>query len=397
MIVRDLEHGIELDLALPILGKLMSIPTGSKNHQNILVALEFITAVAKNHVDEILEIPSSLDDNPPLTILRIHGETKKRMAFIMHIDAVSNNTNFKIEDDFYIGQGSADNKASIALILTLIQTTRFKELSKFYTLDFIISPNEELGSLGHHDSFKYLSSDLDYVFGLEPSPCEGHLISSRNGNRWYNITFQGIASHTGRFDDPSLNSCHEASVFISELMASFSYSHEYRINVGHLATNTSGFNTVPEQTTLKLDTRFKKIEHAHRIDLKINELLLKNSFRCHKTERMAFKAISIADDCPPMEEKKMQKLDFGIIENLIQKYEYTPLQLIHSGGAADINYFDARFAKLDGLGPIGGKMHTKDEFMKISSLKTRIFLLNDLIEQLGNVRRDYYVFKRNST
>lgn len=378
---------------MPNLCKLMSIPTASKNIPNILMALDFIKRSAHAHVDRILEIPSTIDGNPPLTVLRLNGETKRRIAFIMHIDAVSNNTSFSISEGKFIGQGSADNKASVAMILSLLQSQHFKKLNRYYTLDFVISPNEELGSLGHHENFKFLSEGLDYAIGLEPSPGEGKLISSRNGNRWYEITFSGISSHSGRFDDPSLNSCHEAASFIATLVQNFTYSYDYRINVGHLSTNTSGFNTVPDETTLKLDTRFKKHEYASQIDSKIREFIQMNSTLCHKSGQVSTKTLSIIDDCPPMEEKILDPIDRNIFSNLIESYEHTPLQLTHSGGAADINYFNARFALLDGLGPIGGKMHTKDEFTMISSLEKRIFLLCDLIESLGNARRDYYAFK----
>lgn len=375
----------------------MAFPTGSKNHDGIRFAQRFIIEKARHHVDEVLEIPSEINNNPPLLILRVKGESPRRMAFIMHIDTVSNNTEYRIEDDKFIGAGCADNKASIALILTLLQSAKFKEITKFYTLDFIISPNEELGSLGHHKSFKYLSSDLDYAIGLEPSPKDGHIISSRNGNRWYDIHFSGISSHSGRLDDPSLNSCHEASLFIGKLIEHFSFSEDYRINVGHFSTNTSGFNTVPDSTSIKLDTRFKKHQYAGLIDEKINELLNKNTIRCHKTSQTSLKSFIIADDCPPMEMKPLASLDYEIFNNIFSKFEHTPLTFTHSGGAADINYFNARFALLDGLGPLGGKMHTKDEFMMISSLENRIFLLNDLIEKLGNARRDFYAFERNIT
>ncbi|HYN21951.1 MAG TPA: M20/M25/M40 family metallo-hydrolase, partial [Thermoanaerobaculia bacterium] len=53
------------------------------------------------------------------------------------------------------------------------------------------------------------------------------------------------------------------------------------------------------------------------------------------------------------------------------------------GGISFPNFLPdpGRLPVLDGLGPVGGGMHTREEFVELRSLRRRIVLLADLLEE----------------
>ena len=62
-----------------------------------------------------------------------------------------------------------------------------------------------------------------------------------------------------------------------------------------------------------------------------------------------------------------------------QKY-----QAKRSGGASDCNYFSLEnIIIIDGLGAIGGHLHTKEEYIKTTSLQTRSEALSHFLQKLN--------------
>jgi glutamate carboxypeptidase len=60
------------------------------------------------------------------------------------------------------------------------------------------------------------------------------------------------------------------------------------------------------------------------------------------------------------------------------------LTLESSGGAADASLvFAAGVPTLDGLGIVGGGIHTADEYAEIDSIAPRVYLLARLIQEYG--------------
>ena len=78
------------------------------------------------------------------------------------------------------------------------------------------------------------------------------------------------------------------------------------------------------------------------------------------------------DDCPPLENNSQSKKLGVFYKDLLYSIEKKESRICHSGGAADINYMATpQSITLDGLGPIGGNLHTPNEFVLTESLHTR--------------------------
>jgi glutamate carboxypeptidase len=97
----------------------------------------------------------------------------------------------------------------------------------------------------------------------------------------------------------------------------------------------------------------------------------------------------IVDDCPPFSLTKKSRRMAREYAALISKLENRLIQSQPSGGAGDVNYLSTRnnFV-LDGLGPVGGEMHTNREFVNVDTLKTRAQALAGFLIYLQGQKLD---------
>lgn len=322
----------------------------------------------------------------PLLVARREGISKESITFIAHADMVSPNTNFTIDNSLLVGAGSADNRISLAMLVLLARLLK-GEMASFYSIEFVISPNEEMGSVGHLEHFQKLKKKTRYVFGMEPSPGAGKIIHSRNGNRWYKVFIEGIASHAGRLDDASLNAAHELFKKYQKLEELVRDRSGVRLNIGALETPFKSFNTVCGSVTAKIDFRFNSPLVRDELHQKFIQIFESSQSFCQKTNAGTQCLYSIEDDCPPMKQSEIDITLKLFLSREVARSDGETLSLVHTGGAADINYFSKHDnICLDGLGAIGGKLHTREEFVEIASIAPRIQLLKSLISYLHKQR-----------
>ena len=79
----------------------------------------------------------------------------------------------------------------------------------------------------------------------------------------------------------------------------------------------------------------------------------------------------------------MRSLNFSFrsIWTYVEEVEGKPIKAAQSGGTADCNYMSREgLPIIDGLGAIGGGMHTPFEYLHIRSLETRSESLNRFLQ-----------------
>jgi acetylornithine deacetylase/succinyl-diaminopimelate desuccinylase-like protein len=65
---------------------------------------------------------------------------------------------------------------------------------------------------------------------------------------------------------------------------------------------------------------------------------------------------------------------------LVSLTESQETALAHASGAADISHMSHKNAMaLDGLGPVGGRLHTSSEYVELESLATRSYALEHFL------------------
>lgn len=328
-------------------------------------------------------------DKPSQKLLHANRDgsnTAPQFTFISHADTVFENTELVLKDGWLWGSGVADNKGGIICALRTIHHLDEMNLMAKPNIKFICSCSEESGSLGFHHLFNLWGEQSDYVFGFEPAQQDGSFITERNGNRWYQVEIEGIAYHAGRFGEPSLNAAHEAAIKISHWIAPIDETKKMKLNVGSLSGGGDLFNVVCGKVQLKLDARFPTFEIRDELHEHIISVLKTSYLKCLVSGKPTLSSYEIKDDCPPMPRSK-NSYWLKLLAQKIESLEDRQVTGIHSGGAADINYFaNKNNTCLDGLGPVAIGMHTRDERLLVQSLETRPYALalfiNDILKQV---------------
>jgi glutamate carboxypeptidase len=312
------------------------------------------------------------------------GRRSECISFIGHADSVLGVTrthHFRFSEDKkrVIGPGVADNKGGLVVALRALKTFLKTYPEHEYTLRFISSANEEIGSVGYTDFFQVLGTDTAYAFGMEPALECGSIISSRNGNRWYKIVTYGRSDHAGRVEKLHLNAAHELCMKIAKFHELNDFPNRRKVNVGSFAGGTGHFNVICGKAEAKIDIRFPTIKDRDELHQIVDEVIATNFAPCSQSQNTCYSVYSIEDDCPPMEEKKNSK------EYINYYLDHLNEEDLHrsTGGAADVCYLShENNIALDGLGPIAGELHTTSEYADIDSFHKRSNALASLLEYI---------------
>ncbi|MCB9063061.1 MAG: M20/M25/M40 family metallo-hydrolase [Halobacteriovoraceae bacterium] len=308
-----------------------------------------------------------------------------------HADCVlplTEKTRFKIKGDKAFGAGVADDKSGLICALIGLKIFFANQINPNLNISFISSPNEEQGSKGFSNIFKSLGHGTDYNFGFEPALDENQIISSRNGNIWYDITVKGESVHSGRKGRNALNAAHEFArklVEIEKFVLNFDHAS---LNVSRIEGGFDVFNITCGELKVKLDLRFS-CENSRAKLLQIIHQKLTHSKRYHSDRDQSFEiSYSIEDDCPSMSLKPKNIRFANQYVDVLNTF--TPYKLRtheHSNGAADINYLSNEYnLSLDGLGCEGNFLHQEKEFIYTDSLYRKGMAFAKILNKISTQR-----------
>ncbi len=374
--------------SLFFLEKLTNISSQTKDEKGVIEVFKHVSSRLVDLGFNIQFLKSSINGKAPLLYALKPGKIDKKITFICHADTVTNidRTPFKrdIKNNKIFGAGVADNKGGIITGLKAIESFLQSEDNHYHTLAFVVSPNEEIGSPGHHNTLSSIGVTSDYLIGLEPALYDGSIIHSRSGNRWYNVNVQGIAAHSGRFGEPHINAAHDLAIKISKFSQLANEQCGTRLNIGSFNGGNGSYNTVCSSASAKLDLRFKCFSLRDKLHNQIVEIISNSDQKCPYTDQKSKTFFSIEDDCPPLPFDNKNLESINQLKKIIEVEEKRKVLSNHSGGAADINYLSfPHNIGVDGMGPVGSGMHTTKEYILESSIFTRAQSIKNFLQVLN--------------
>ena len=313
------------------------------------------------------------------------GRSDQFISLITHTDTVLPNWS-KLRLDRQsraFGSGVIDDKGGVVVGLTALQKLLSYENEMSYSLRFICSPNEEVGSTGFTDKYRELAKSTAIALGLEPALDSGNIIHQRRGNRWYDIDIEGQEAHAGRSKGDHANAAHVMAEKIQALARLNDADEDINVNVGHVRAGRDLHNVICGHAHIKLDTRFPSAATRDRLHQDIDRVLATpgDARVCGRVP--AHVRYQIVDDCPPFSLTERSRQLANFLANSIGELEGRRVVSQPSGGAGDVNYLSTdRNLVLDGLGPVGGAMHTEEEFLYVNTLRTRSVALEQLLRYL---------------
>ena len=311
----------------------------------------------------------------PLLRLRRPG-TDHRVMLVGHMDtvwAVGSWSEPWCETDGHIfGPGVYDMKGGLLFILELL---RWLETTgaEHPTLDILINPDEEIGSVGSEKAIREAARENDLVLVLEPSTSDGVIKLGRKGSGEFALTIRGRSAHQGVEPELGINAVVEAAHQIMRLLEFQDLEAGTTVGPNVLKAGTAS-NVVPDHADLRIDVRAWTADEQDRLDEALAGLrpVLEGSSL----------ELSGGWNRPPME---MTPTSLAVFERARAIGADLGLELkwVRWGGSSDANLTAAEGTPtVDGLGPVGEGSHKRTESIEIDALPARMALFAELVASL---------------
>jgi glutamate carboxypeptidase len=320
----------------------------------------------------------------------LHGKGGGNVLLLGHMDTVypvgtATARPVQIEGDIVYGPGVSDMKGCILSAIYAIEALLAMNNRAFGELRFLCVSDEEINIRHCQDIMQVACKDVNGALVLEAARSNGDIVSARKGHTWYNLTANGRSAHAGVEPEKGRNAVIEMAHQILQFQNLNGWREGITINAGVITGGTLP-NVVPDFAQAQFDLRFLHDEDRIATEKRFHELLEQK--RIDNVELTLERA---PDMKAPMvltpESQKLAEQAQQIAHLLGFSINY-----VLTGGASDASYATKQgIPALDGLGPIGGRDHSPDEYLVLSSVAPRVALLAGLIIALGDPENNYFV------
>lgn len=296
-------------------------------------------------------------------------DAAKRVLLCIHMDTV-----YPVDHEFQQcqaldnghinGPGVADAKGGIVVMLAALKALEASPLAGKIGWEVLLNADEEIGSPGSIEFIKQIAGRCDVGLLYEPALPDGTLVSWRKGSGNFSFVVRGKAAHAGREFEKGRNSIVAVARLIDEI-AKLNTDPEVTYNAGRISGG-GPLNVVPDLAIGRVNVRVKTVQQQAEVESKFEQLVDKfNQLDGISVEQFGGFSSPPKPLCDQTE--KLQKRIEAAGEAL-----GLPVAWRGTGGASDGNKFAAAgLPNVDTLGPLGGSIHSSNEYLIPASLVER--------------------------
>ena len=298
----------------------------------------------------------------------VPGSNQRPILLMGHRDTVfppgeATRRPFRIEDGRAYGPGVADMKAG--LVMNVFVLAAFKALDCAPApLAALITSDEEIASPFSRTIIEQQGRLSRLVLNSEPGRASGNVVSGRKGGTFMRFEVFGKAAHSGANFAEGRSAIEEMAHKILALHAMTDLDRGTTVNVG-LVSGGQTVNTTAPHAVAEIDLRTVTAGDRQAALDQIAAIM------AHATVPDTSATWDIRGEFLPLEgsAKSNQLLDLYLGVSAEQGVhiagEFT-------GGCADSGFTAAQGTPtLCGLGPVGGKAHTAEEYMEVATIVPR--------------------------
>lgn len=304
--------------------------------------------------------------------LRFRADAPVRVLFSGHMDTVyAEDHPFQqlavLGDGKWRGPGVADMKGGLFIMLESVKRFLREDTSGHVGGEILINADEELGSIGSHGLL--LEAAAWNHLGLVFESClpQGELVRCRKGTGTFKLTAHGRAAHTGRDFESGRNAVAALAQLLVDCHALNGKIADAIINVANF--NSPGpVNVVPDHAEAWLNIRIGRTQSVEEIKQALHSMIDRISSRDGIR-------IEIAGDF--LRSPKTETPGNAALHEVWNRVEASlglPVSgKRDTGGSSDGNVVGAAgLAHLDGIGIMGGAIHSDQEFAVPDSIPGQI-------------------------
>ncbi|MFD9624866.1 M20 family metallopeptidase [Peribacillus muralis] len=366
---------------LQFVEQLVNIDSGSYTKKGI-DEIGLILKAKFESLDFIVDIVEQRDYGNQLVIQ--HREAvEPHILVVAHMDTVfpegtAQQRPFKVKGNRAFGPGVADMKASLVAIFYAIYCLKQTGQTGYKHVQIILNSDEEIGSPSSSSLITEKAAKKKYALVLEPARTDGSLVTARRGCGQFKVDIVGVAAHSGIEPEKGRSAVEELAHKIIALHQLNDRRSGISVNVG-IIEGGSAVNAIASHAAGFVDVRISEKKQEAIILKQLKKICAKTYISGTKT------TLTGKMDRSPME--KTEKTNM-LLETIRQAGKEIGIDITDTstGGGSDASFTaDLGIPTVDGLGPIGGKAHSEEEYLEIPSLTERTLLLATVLEKLSKM------------
>lgn len=276
------------------------------------------------------------------------------------------------------GPGVADMKGGLVILLAALRAFEHTPQATQIGWEIVLTPDEETGSAASRPLLEEAARRHNLALIFEPARENGDIVQSRKGTGIFTVAVHGRAAHAGR--DPRFG--RNAIVALAELLVSINRIPDelsgVLVNIGSVRGG-GAVNIVPDLASAELNARITRAEDADAFLARLQALAAPIS------ARDGYRVEIVGQfNRPPMEAGPVSTAMFTAWQACARDLGLAPFSWVHVGGGSDGNLLAAAgLPCLDGLGPVGGELHSEREWVHLPSLVERAQLAALFLHRLA--------------
>lgn len=270
----------------------------------------------------------------------------------------------RLDENTLQGPGVADMKGGLAVMLLAVEALERSPFASRLGWELLVVPDEEIGSTGSTPRLQMAAQRHQLGLVFEPGLPDGTFVSSRMGSAVYILVARGHPAHVGRDFAKGRNAIQMLLPVMQRLVLLTNPSQGILLNLGNISGG-GPVNVVPDLAILRFGLRCSTTDQMATARDHILTIV-KDSCAAGASLEL----LEVSNRPPKLFDAKAEKL-FVEIKACAQLLDI-PMSWQPTGGVCDGNTLAAAgLPTLDTLGPIGGNLHTPQEYVKLDSLVAR--------------------------
>jgi glutamate carboxypeptidase len=327
--------------------------------------------------------PAETGGLAPNLVAVFQGTGTAKILIIAHVDTVfgpgtAAKRPFTIQGGRALGAGVGDEKAGVVNAVVALKILHDLHFDKFGTITLLLDSSEELGSPGSTELIKSLAKRSDVEFNMEPGDPPDALTVWRKGSGDIVIQVDGRAAHAGMVPQNGRNAAVELINQLNKAQAELPHTgNDVTVNLTVLKAGDRT-NIIPDSAEAILDVRVRRLED---FDGVLNEV---RGWASHTTvPDTVVKVTPEGSTYPPLVESPAVR---ALGERAQQIYAEIgrSATLSGNGGASESAVANSvGIPALDGLGYVGADFHTDREWIDLTTVTPRLYLLTRLLMDMS--------------
>ena len=360
-----------------LLRKMVLIQSSSYNKKGVDRVVSLIQSVFKNN-KVFCHVVKQKSFGNHLIVRSFHKPPSHTQVLLVgHMDTVfPEDTTFnwyKEDNKNSYGPGVNDMKGGLVAGIYAMKALEFAGLLEKIPITFFFNSDEEIGSKSSGELIENEAKNSAFAFVLESGGLVGELVTGRKGRTSAKLDIKGKAGHAAFADKDKASAIVELAHKIIAFESLNDLKRGTTVNVGKIKGGI-GSNTVPENVTALIEFRFSSMEDKRYLEGKI-KTIAKKQLTPHTSCK-----VNILTSRPPMNQSAANRKLYDSVKEVAKTLKL-PLKEEFRSGASDANLIaQQNIPVIDGLGPMGGKDHSENEYMIKESLVQKTALISCSIE-----------------